>query len=84
MLTKEEREILTRLLAEEEPTKERTRDALGRFAEEEKPEPYALRSIRLVRVKESYNSFDVRDWESVARAVGVVCVVAAVLLIAIL
>lgn len=83
MLTKEEREILTRLLGED-PPKERTRDALGRFAEEEKPEPYALRSIRLVRVKESYNSFDVRDWESVARAVGVVCVVAAVLLIAIL
>jgi hypothetical protein len=84
MLTTEEREILNRLLAEEEKPKERTRDEFGRFAEEEKPEPYALRNIRLVRVRGSYNSYDVRDWAAIERAIGVVIVVAAVLLIAIL
>jgi hypothetical protein len=64
------------------------RDEQGRFLpnpsgsriEEELP----LRSIRLVKVKGSYGTYLVKDWESYIRLVGALCTVGAIIVLTII
>lgn len=70
MLSMEERKIIARLLlqeeeapAEERPQQDRSRDHLGRYAREssDQPEEFRSRSIKLRRIRDSYNSYNVVD-----------------------
>jgi hypothetical protein len=69
MLSMEEKQILARLLLQEEaevpeePAKqERTRDELGRYAKESKRQAdWYSRSIKLRKIRGTYKSYDVVD-----------------------
>jgi hypothetical protein len=66
---------------------DRQRDVQGRFLPNESAlrtrEELSLRSIRLVRVKGSYGTYLVKDWESYIRAIGALCVTGAIVLLTI-
>jgi hypothetical protein len=96
MLTMTEQERLIRileLLKEEQSIHKgldvsvRQRDVQGRFLPNESAsrnrEESPLRSIRLVRVKGSYGTYLVKDWESYIRAIGALCVTGVIVLLAI-
>lgn len=90
MLTMEERKKFQKLLEmiSEDDQKgpdvsNRLRDPEGRFLpnpSESQEEESHLRSIRLVKVRGSYGTYLVKDWDSVIRAIGVFCTVGAVIL----
>lgn len=70
MLSMEERKIIARLLLQEEtppeeqpPQQDRSRDHLGRYAKEsfDQPEEYRSRSIKLRKIRGSYNSYNIVD-----------------------
>lgn len=71
MLSMEERKIIARLLLQEEeaqveeqrPPQDRSRDHLGRYAKEsfDQPEEFRSRSIKLSKIRGSYNSYNVVD-----------------------
>lgn len=64
----------------------RLRDEKGRFLpnelQSETKEEYHLRSIRLVKVKGTYGTYLVKDWESVERALGAIGLIGLVAVIA--
>lgn len=66
----------------------RLRDQQGRFLPNESQsrikEEYPSRSIRLVKVKDSYGTYLVKDQDSFERAIGAVCYVGIIAILAII
>lgn len=65
------------ILSEEDPGRldvsNRLRDDEGKFLpnpSESEEEVYPTRSIRLVKVKGTYGTYDVKDWDMIGRVVG--------------
>ncbi|MED3553982.1 hypothetical protein [Cytobacillus praedii] len=99
MLSVEEQRKLLRLLAmmseeDQEALKtspkveNRLRDQQGRFLPNESQlktkEEYHLRSIRLVKVKGTYGTYLVKDWESIERAIGALAVISVIAILTII
>ena len=63
----------------------RLRDQEGKFlpnpSESQEEEEFRLRSIRLVKVRGSYGTYLVRDWETVERVVGFLLMLGSIIIL---